>query len=135
MSTENRFNAIAANPVDRLIRGHQASLDYRQKVPEAGPARSAINALRREIDRLARGIDDHHPSSRMDSYISSMPDELEDSPPSDLASPPDPTRCPSTCKASDTLTIEKVMLAPDPPDIVITPLLMTNIGNIFDILM
>lgn len=125
---------MAADPVDRLIRVHQASLDNAYHQSSTGPARFVINALRREIDRLARGFDDPQPSSRIDIYISSPTDDTEDSPPSDLASPPDPTRCPSTCRASETPTIENVMLPPDPPKTIIAPVLLTNVGTLFDIL-
>lgn len=134
VSTENRFNAIAADPVDRLIRVHQASLDNAHHQSSTGPAQFVINALRPEIDRLARGFDDSQPSTRVDMYMTSQPEDTDNSPPSDLASPPDPTRCPSTCWGSDTLTIEKVTLPPDPPKIFIAPVLLTNVGTLFDIL-
>ena len=134
VSTENRFNAIAVDPVDRLIRVHQTSLDHAHHQSSIGPARFVINALRREIDRLARGFDDPQPSSRIDIYISSPSDYTEDSPPSGLASPPDPNRCPATCPVSDTVTYENVMLPPDPPKTVIAPVLLTNVGTLFDIL-
>lgn len=134
MSTENRFNAIATDPVDRLIRVHQASLDNAHHQSSTGSARFAINSLRREIDRLARGFDDTQPSYRLDIYIASQPEDTEDSLPSDLASPPDPNRCPATCRASETPTIENVMLPPDPPKTIIAPVLLTNVGTLFDIL-
>ncbi len=134
VSSENRFNPIAVHPVDRLIEVHQASLDHTHERSSIRPARFVINALRREIDRLARGIDDTQPSSRIDIYISSPPDDTEDSAPSDLASPPDPSRCPSTCPTSDSQIEENVTLPPDPPKIFIAPVLLTNVGTLFDLL-
>ena len=70
---DNRFNAIASNPIDRLIRVHAKSLAHakqRNHCDEVAPAccesdarqcRIIINALRREIDRLLRGIDPRRP--------------------------------------------------------------------------
>jgi len=65
---EDRFNAIAHDPVRRLIKVHAQSLAraaHRHSASvapacceaDAGQCRIIINALRREIDRLLRGID------------------------------------------------------------------------------
>jgi hypothetical protein len=71
--TENRFNAVASHPVDRMIRVHAKSLAHAKhcnRCDETAPAacesdarncRIVINALRREIDRLLRGIDPRRP--------------------------------------------------------------------------
>jgi hypothetical protein len=66
---ENRFNAIASHPVDRMIRVHAKSVIHGRKTArceatapvcreaDARQCRIIVNALRREIDRLLRGID------------------------------------------------------------------------------
>ena len=66
---EDRFNSIAHDPVQRMIRVHARSLAKaartrvcRDVAPaacesDAMQCRIIINALRREIDRLMRGID------------------------------------------------------------------------------
>lgn len=72
---ENRFQAMATEPVERVIRVHAASLEKARRAgrcdvvapaareSDAGQARIVINALRREIDRLLRGIDRIDPRS------------------------------------------------------------------------
>lgn len=72
----NRFQAIATHPkggIERLIRVHAKSLALARKLREcdvaapacreldAGQCRIIINDLRREIDRLRRGIDPNPP--------------------------------------------------------------------------
>jgi hypothetical protein len=63
----NPFNSIATNPVKRMIRVHAKSIAKARKhlkcdCAAIGPCdlnqcRIVVNALRREIDRLMRGID------------------------------------------------------------------------------
>ena len=76
MKVHNPFTAIAIDPAQRMIRVHAKSLKHAHHhhhaccppLPECPPTdvgqcRIVVNALRREIDRLLRGID------RFDRYI------------------------------------------------------------------
>ena len=75
MKIHNRFTAIAIDPVQRIIHVHAKSVkrarhNLRCCLPafacppmDVGQCRIVVNALRREIDRLLRGID------RFDRYI------------------------------------------------------------------
>ncbi len=100
------------------------------QVTDSRQSRIVNNALRREIDRLARGIDDTDSARRYDDYTFAREDD--DRPPNELASPP----VRATRAASCDTTVHEVTPPPPPerPDVVIAPLLMNNMGSLLDLL-
>ena len=142
--TENRFNAVAADPVERLIRVHTESLatamrnrQARQAAPasqecDARRCRIVLNAARREIDRLRRGVIQ---PAQADSFQPSLRSMGVDTPPDPLASPPtgrmsyapDPLGKPSDFRD---------VTPPDPAEIVraMNYFHVTNLGTLLDVL-
>lgn len=139
----SRFNAFAS-PAGRLIRVHDASL-RRQARPCARPdvisrfsdalqCRIIINALRREIDRLIRGIDrvgccGHPPVHRADHQFDTAPTSNGGSRP---RSPTALQLGMPLATINPTLSLGVVQVAP--PHGVQTTSVVTNLGTRLDVL-
>lgn len=100
---------------------------------DASKARYVINALRREIDRLARGIDETDPVRRAEAFMFARE---EDEGPTDTAGSAPPKPGVRSAWAS-TMEPARYVVPPSPPDaptLMIAPLLMTNTGTLIDLL-
>ena len=139
---ENRFNVF--DPVERLIRVHAESLatalrnrQASETAPasrecDAGQCRIVLNAARREIDRLRRGLvqpaqaDMFQPSPHRLAH--DVPPDPKASPPSDRKSyAPDPLGKPTEFRD---------VTPPDPAEIVrvVNYFHVTNLGTLLDVL-
>ena len=101
---------------------------------DAAQARIVNNALRREIDRLARGLDDSGPAWKVDDWSFAREDDNRG--PNELASPPtgDQGRPFYACDLWKVVRYERPPAPTAQPPLVITPLLATNTGSLLDLL-
>lgn len=100
---------------------------------DASKARYVINALRREIDRLARGIDETDPIRRAEAY--SLSRDKDDGPTDTAGSaPPKPGSRSSWASIREPMRSVVPPSPPEVPTMMIAPLLMTNTGTLIDLL-
>lgn len=138
MSAEYRFNVIGSDPGHRLIHVHRASLAFTPasrhaddaapacRESDAGQCRIVVNALRREIDRLARGF------GPVPLNACWSKDSRDNCPIDELASPPDRTKHERPIIDRTTTIVRPA--APPPPPLIVLPLLTTNTGGLIDLL-
>lgn len=147
MRIENPINAIFPHPVHQPHHphGHRESLTHIRHhhhvcelahaacEADASKARIVINALRREIDRLARGIDETDPVRRAEAFTFAR--DVDDGPTDTTGSaPPNPGSRSTWASSSEPAGYVVPPSPPDAPAVMIAPLLMTNTGTLIDLL-
>ncbi|MHC4413847.1 MAG: hypothetical protein ACYS0G_01045 [Planctomycetota bacterium] len=148
MEVGNRFQAITNDPLERLIRVHTESLATAMRNRQAREAASVarecdarqgrivLNAARREIDRLRRGLFRAAEAALLRQPVREiLIDAPSDPAPEPRASPPAERKSYAPAPIGQP-TVFPDATPPDPSEVVrvVNPFHVTNLGTLLDIL-